>query len=107
MLLVQSQVINISILQSKCRLVLHPLPNISILQSISQLTLHPLSVTIFPASIPTFKWCSHNECKVVNQAKVSGNLRFQRIVSPRREQERGDSRGKTSELLYIGGAPDN
>src|SRR5437763_9550388 len=41
------------------------LPNISILQSISQLALHPLSVTIFPTSIPTFEWCSHNECKVV------------------------------------------
>src|SRR5437764_1801478 len=69
MLLVQSQVINISILQSKCRLVLHPLPNISILQSISQLALNPLSVTIFPASIPTFEWCSRNECKVVESGK--------------------------------------
>src|SRR5204863_9459761 len=69
MLLVQSQVINISILQSKCRLVLHPLPNISILQSISKLALHPLSVIIFPASIPTFEWCSRNECKVVESGK--------------------------------------
>src|SRR5436309_1646916 len=104
MLLIQSQVINISILQSKCRLVLHPLPNISILQSISQLALHPLSVTIFPASIPSFECVLVMNAKLSNQAKESGNLRFQRIVSPRREQKQGDSRGKTSELLYIGGA---
>src|SRR5438045_6365415 len=101
MLLVQSQVINISILQTKCRLVLHPLPNISILQSISQLALHPLSVTIFPASILTFEWCSRNECKVVE----SGKGIWESEVPENCLASKGTgARQKTSELLYIGGA---